>query len=125
MKRNPFKNTARARLAHFIREILLKFIYPRSHLEEIINALQIVVSIEIISENSPEEWFLKYKHQEAKTRLCAKKLSNARTELDTLREENSRLKSMNNDLLMNLRAVSSELRSTLAKANSRIRSLTN
>ena len=98
---------------------------PGSQLEEIINSSQIAVSSETISENSPEEWFLKYKHQKAKTRLCAKKLSRARTELDNVREENSRLKSMNNDLLMNLRAVSSELQSTLDKTNSRIRSVTN
>ena len=102
-----------------------------SQIEDIIDASQQDVQIELISDRSPEEWFLKYKHQKGQLRFCGKKYVALERKLERVQEdhknvveENILLRKVNENLTKSLKMLSSDLQKAVGRTNKCLMSVT-
>ena len=84
-------------------------IQMNSQFHEMVRSSQNDVGIQVFSEYSPEEWFLKYKHEKGKTRLIGARYIRLREMYEKVVKENAEL----NSAKANLLKKNSELRTTL------------
>merc|ERR1719320_2204924 len=85
--------------------------------EEMVNASQNQGDTEVISEKSPEDWFLKYKHEKGKARYLAKRYNKLREKHKNLKINHEKVKKDNAQLLAKLKVLSSNLKDTMDKMN--------
>ena len=95
-----------------------------SQIEDIIDASQQDVQIELMTERTPEEWFLKYKHLKGQLRFSGKKYLALQRKLQRVEEQykiavenNINLKKENEILVKSLGMLSSDLQKAVIQTN--------